>query len=245
MKFKDKIVLITGSSRGIGRATAIAFAGEGAKVVVNYVKSDTEANSLIGEIEKLGSEAIAIKCDVSEEEQVREMVDGAIKKFGKLDILVNNAALVFDVPLFDKSVEQWHRTLSVNLVGPFLCSKYAAPHLTKEKGKIVNICSNSGLTSFDPTSADYDSSKVGLISLTKDLAIELAPDVLVNAIAPGWVDTDMNADLPKEFIEEEKERALLKRFARPDEIAKVVLFLASNDSSYITGSVLAVDGGYF
>ena len=245
MKFKDKVVLITGSSKGIGRAAAIAFAREGAKVVVNYLKSDTEANSLIDEIEKLGSEAIAIKCDVSEEEQVEGMVDSAIKKFGKLDILVNNAALVFDVPLFDKSVEQWHRTLSVNLVGPFLCSKYAAPHLTKAKGKIVNICSNSGLTSFSPPSADYDSSKVGLVSLTKNLAKELAPHVLVNAIAPGWVDTDMNAELPEEMIKEEKDKTLLKRFARPEEIAKAVLFLASDDSSYITGSVLAVDGGYF
>lgn len=245
MRFSDKVVLITGSSRGIGRATAIAFAKEGAKVVVNYVNSDEKATSLVEEIRDLGSEAIAIKCDVSKEEQVEEMIDGAIKRFGKLDILVNNAALVYDVPLFNKTVEQWNRTLSVNLVGPFLCSKYATPHLVKEKGRIVNICSNSGLTSFSPAAADYDSSKVGLISLTKNLARELAPDILVNAVAPGWVDTDMNAELPKEVIEEEKEKTLLKRFAQPEEIAKTVLFLASDDSGFMTGSVLAVDGGYF
>lgn len=245
MRFKDKVVLITGSSRGIGRSTALAFAKEGAKVIVNYVNSEDKAASLVKEIEKLGSEAVVIRCDVSEERQVKEMIEGAVNRFGKLDILVNNAALVYDVPLFEKTVEQWNKTLSVNLVGAFLCAKYAAPILRKYKGKIINICSNSGLTSFSPPSADYDSSKVGLVSLTKNLAIELAPHVLVNGIAPGWVDTDMNAELPKEMINEEKDKTLLKRFAKPEEIAKIVLFLASDDSSFITGSVLAVDGGYF
>jgi len=243
MRFKDKLVLITGSSRGIGRASALAFAKEGASIVINYAKSEIDANSLLKEIEKLGSTAVAIKCDVSQEDQVKQMVEEVIKKFDKLDILVNNAALVFDIPLFEKTVEQWNKTMAVNLVGAFLCAKYAAPHLIKTKGSIVNVCSTSGHTSFAPTSADYDSSKVGLIALTKNLAKELAPAVRVNGVAPGWVDTDMNKDLPKEFIDEEMKKTLLGRMAKPNEIAKVVTFLASDDASYLTGSIVVADGG--
>lgn len=166
-----------------------------------------------------------------------------VEKFGKLDILVNNAAIVFDVPLFEKTVEQWTKTMSVNLVGAFLCSKYASDLLVKSNGNIVNVCSNSGYNSFAPTSADYDSSKVGLISLTKNLAKELAPTVRVNAVAPSWVDTDMNINLPKEVLDEEIGKILLRRMARPDEIAKTILFLASDDASYLTGSILLADGG--
>lgn len=158
-------------------------------------------------------------------------------------MLVNNAATVFDVPLFEKTVEQWNITLSTNLIGSFLCAKYCASQLKKTKGKIVNVCSTSGYSSFAPTSADYDSSKVGLISLTKNLAKELSPNVHVNGVAPGWVDTDMNKDLPQDFVDEEMKKISLGRMAKPEEIASVILFLVSDDASYLNGSIIFADGG--
>lgn len=243
MRFKDKIVLITGSSRGVGRATALAFAKEGAIVVVNYVSNEEKASSLVKEISEIGSSSIAIKCDVSQEDQVKQMVEEVVGKYGRLDILVNNAALVYDIPLFEKTVEQWSKTFAVNVIGSFLCAKYCSPYLQKTSGSIVNVCSTSGSTSFDPNAADYDSSKVGLVSLTKDLAKELAPIIRVNGVAPGWIDTDMNKDLPKEYIEEEMQKTLMGRMAQPEEIAKSILFLASDDAGYLTGSIVFVDGG--
>ena len=229
MRFKDKVVIITGSSRGIGKATALEFAKEGAKVVVNYYKSESEAKEVVNKIKNLGSEAIAIKCDVSKEEQVKQMIKETVKVFGKVDILVNNTGIVFDVPFVERTVEQWKRTLEVNLIGVFLCSKYVAPYM-KNGGKIVNVSSTNGIDSFNPASMDYDASKAGIIILTRNLAKELAPSIQINSVAPGWVDTDINKDLPKEFVDEETQ--------------KTILFLASDEASYITGSTLKVDGGY-
>jgi len=245
MKLKDKVALITGSSRGIGKATAIRFAKEGAKVIINYLNSEAKANHSVKEIKKIGSEAIAIKCDVSQENDVKNMIDQAIKKFGKIDILVNNAGIVYDIPLFDKTVAQWKRTFEINLIGIFLCSKYVSKHMLKRgSGVIVNISSTNGINNTAPTSADYDASKAGIINLTKNLASELAPKIRVNSIAPGWIDTDMNKDLPKDLLEEELGNVFMKRFGKPEEIAAAALFLASDDASYITGSTLIVDGGH-
>lgn len=245
MRFKNKIALITGSSRGIGKATALLFAKEGAKVAVNYFSSEKEAFAVVDEIKKIGSEAIAIKCDVSKEDDVKEMIQNTIDKFGKIDILVNNAGIAFDVPFFERTVEQWKKTLDVNLLGTFLCSKYASQQMLKTGGgKIVNISSTNAINAFSPEAMDYDASKAGIIILTRDLAKELAPKIQVNSIAPGWADTEFNKDLPKDFIEEETEKIYLKRFAKPEEIAKAILFLASDEASYITGSILKVDGGY-
>lgn len=243
MRFKDKVVVITGSSRGVGRATALEFAKEGASVVVNYSNSVDNANALVAEIENLGSKSISIKCDVSQESQVKSMIEEIISKFGRLDILVNNAAIVFDVPMFEKTVEQWQKTMAVNLIGSYLCAKYSSKYLLESKGSIVNVCSTSGYNNFAPTSADYDSSKVGLISLTKNLAKELAPTIRVNGVAPGWIDTDMNKELPQDLIDDEMKKVLMGRMAKPEEISKTILFLASDDASYLTGSILFVDGG--
>lgn len=243
MKFKDKVVLITGSSRGVGRATALEFAKEGATVIINYNSSEDKANALVDEIIEIGSKAIAIKCDVSDENQVKNMIEEIISKFGKLDIVVNNAAIVFDVPLFEKTIDQWQKTMAVNLTGPFLCAKYSSKYLLESKGNIVNVCSTSGYNSFSPPSADYDASKVSLMSLTKNLAKELAPTVRVNGVAPGWIDTDMNKELPQDYLEEEMRKTLIGRMAHPEEIAKTILFLASDDASYLTGSIIFVDGG--
>ena len=245
MKLKDKVALITGASRGMGRATALLFAKEGAKIIVNYNKSEEKANEVVEDIKKAGSDAIAVKCDVSEEEEVKSMVKQSIDKFGRIDILVNNAGIVFDVPFAEKTAEQWRRTLDVNLLGVFLCSKYISEHMLKQgNGKIINIASTNGIDAFSPEAMDYDASKAGVIIMTRGLAAELAPKIRVNCVAPGWVDTEMNKDLPKDFIEEEKEKIYLKRFADPEEIAKTTLFLASDDSSFITGSIFKIDGGY-
>jgi len=245
MKFENKIVLITGASRGIGKATALLFAKEGAKVIVDYVLQKDEARSVVDEIKKIGSDAIAIECDVSKEDEVKKMFSQAVETFGRIDILVNNAGIVDDTPIFSRTTEQFLKTLEVNLVGNFLCSKYAAEQMLKNKsGKIINISSTNAINSFSPDAIDYDASKAGVITLTKDFAKELAPFVQVNAIAPGWVDTDMNKDLPKEFIDKEIKKIYSKRFAKPEEIAKAVLFLAGEDANYITGSVLVVDGGH-
>lgn len=250
MKLKNKVAIITGASRGIGKATALLFAKEGAKVVVDYHISDYEpdaeknAFSVVDKIKKAGSEAMPIKCDVSKEEEVKNMIQKIIDKFGKIDILVNNAGIVFDIPLFEKTVEQWKQVLEVNLIGAFLCSKYSSEKMLKNNGgKIVNVSSTNGIDSFNPESVDYDASKSGMIILTKDLAKELSPKIQVNCVAPGWVDTDMNKDLPKDFVQEETNKIYLKRFAKPEEIAKTILFLASEDASYINGSILEVNGG--
>lgn len=245
MKFKDKVVLITGSSRGIGRATAIEFAKEGANVIINYIKNEESAESVVTEIKQLGSDAIAIQADVANEDDVQRLVAEAVKRFGAIDILVNNAGIVFDIPILEKSVEQWERTLKVNLIGTFLCVKYVVPYMKGREGAaILNISSTNGIDSLSPESADYDTSKAGVISLTKNFAQSLAPEVRVNSIAPGWIDTEINKDLPKSFIESETKKIAVGRWGRPEEIAKAVLFLCSEDAGYITGSTLVIDGGY-
>jgi 3-oxoacyl-[acyl-carrier protein] reductase len=246
MRLKNKVALITGSSRGIGKATALLFAKEGAKVVVNYIKAETEANAVVEEIKKIGSDALAIRCDVSNEQQVKKMFGEAIRKFGRIDILVNNAGIVFDVPFFKRTVEQWKKTLDVDLIGVFICSKYAAKQMQKQNsGKIINISSTNGINTYHPESIDYSAAKAGVINLTKSMAMGLGPKILVNCVAPGWVKTNMNANLSEDYVEKETQKIYLKRFSEPEEIAKAILFLASDDASYITGSTLVVDGGYY
>lgn len=240
MRFENKVVIVTGSSRGIGKATALLFSKEGAKVVITYNKSKEEADHLIKKLKN----SIAVKCDVSNEEDIKKMIKITIEKFGKIDILINNAGIVFDMPFSQRTAEHWKKTLEVNLIGSFLCAKYAAPYLKKQKNSsIVNLSSTSGLESFNATSIDYDASKLGIVALTRDLAKEFAPYIRVNSVAPGWVNTDMNKDLPKDYIKNELEKVFLKRFAEPEEIAKVILFLASEDASYINGSNIKIDGG--
>lgn len=244
-RFKDKVVLITGSAKGIGRATALMFAKEGAKVIINYLSSEDKANKLIQEISGLNSEAIAIKCDVSKENEVVKMVETSIEKFGKIDILVNNAGIAHDADLFEKTTVEWNQTLNVNLLGQFLCSKYCSKVMLKNGyGKIINISSTSAFYSFSPDIIDYDVSKAGVVALTKDLSKKLAPKIQVNAIVPGWVNTDINKDLPNDFISNEINQIYMKRFAEPEEIAHAILFMASDEASFITGTTLIVDGGH-
>ncbi|MBQ7140539.1 MAG: 3-oxoacyl-ACP reductase FabG [Bacilli bacterium] len=246
MNFNDKVALVTGSSKGIGRSTILEFARLGCNVVINYNNSEYEALELKEEVEKTYNvKALAIKCDISNEEEVKNMINEIINVFGKLDILVNNAGIAIDTTFEDKTVENFRRTLDVNLIGTFLVSKYASKSMLKNKyGKIINISSTNGIDTTYIESLDYDASKAGVISLTKNLASEFAPYINVNTIAPGWVMTEMNEELDEEFIKDETDKIMLGRFAKPEEIAKVITFLASDDASYINNAVIRVDGGF-
>lgn len=241
----DKVVLITGSSKGIGKATAIEFAKKGYNVVINYLTDENSAKELSEYLQKeYKIETLVIRADVSNEEQVQNMVNQAMEKFGKIDVLVNNAGIAIDKEFEDRTVEDWKRTLEVNTIGTFLVSKYVSENMLKNKrGKIINVSSTNGINTFYPTSIDYDASKAAIINLTNNLSIQFAPYINVNAVAPGWVNTPMNQELPQEFIEEETAKIYKKRFAEPEEISKVILFLASDDAEYINGTVIKVDGG--
>lgn len=242
----NKVALVTGSSRGIGKAIVEDFAKKGYNVVINYIKENEEAEKLKRKLEKKYKiKALCIKADVSNENEVKDMIKNIINEFEKIDVLVNNAGIVIDKEFEDRTVEDWKRTLNINLIAPFIVSKYVGNEMLKNKsGKIINISSTNGINAFFPTSIDYDTSKAGLINLTHNLAIQFAPYINVNCVAPGWVNTDMNKDLPKELIKEETNRIYKKRFAEPSEIANVVTFLASDDADYINDEVIKVDGGY-
>ena len=246
MNFKNKAVLVTGSSHGIGKATIIEFAKKGCNVIINYNQSKKEALALKKQIESLYPiKVLAIKADISNEEEVINMINKIISTFGRIDILVNNAGIAIDTTFEDKTKENFQKILDVNLIGTFLVSKYASIYMIKQKhGKIINVSSTNGIDTYYPYSLDYDASKAGLISLTHNLSKQLAPYVNVNCVCPGWVNTPMNNDLDSEYIKEEIAKINLRRFARPEEIAKVILFLASEDASYVNNAIIRVDGGY-
>lgn len=241
-----KVTLVTGSSRGIGKAIVTDFAQKGYDVVINYRKEEKEAKKLKEKLEnEYNIKALTIRADVSNEDEVKEMVKVIIKEFGKIDVLVNNAGIVIDKEFNDRTVEDWRRTLNVNLIAPFIVSKYVGNEMLKNKsGKIINISSTNAINSFFPTSIDYDASKAGLINLTHNLAIQFKPYINVNCVAPGWVNTDMNKELPRDLIEEETNKIYKKRFADPSEIAKTVTFLASSDADFINDEIIKIDGGY-
>jgi 3-oxoacyl-[acyl-carrier protein] reductase len=245
MNFKDKVVLVTGSSRGIGRSIAIRFAKKNANVVVNYNHNQQEAEIVREIIESYGVKCLAIKADISKEDEVKKMVDEIVKKMGKIDVLVNNAGIAIDKDLEERKVTDWTQTLNTNLVGTFLVSRYVGQKMIENKeGKIIIISSTNGINTTSTYSVDYDASKSGLINLTRNLATHFAPYINVNSVAPGWVDTDMNRELPKAYVEEETKKILLGRFAEPEEIANVVLFLASEEARYVNGETIRVDGGF-
>jgi len=244
--FKDKVVLITGGTRGIGKATALKFAKLGAKVIVVFAKNQIKADSLINEVNSFGGVIKAIKADVSIESELNRIVKESLSLFGKIDILVNNAGIVFDREFEDITYEESLKILRTNILAPLFLSQKIAPIMLKNKkgGTIINVSSTSGMYVFAPGTADYAMSKIALQSLTKDLSMKYAPEIRVNAVAPGWVDTDMNADLPKEYIDGEIQKFHLKRLAKPEEIADTIVYLAGSNASYITGQVIVLDGGY-
>ncbi|AZT90663.1 3-oxoacyl-[acyl-carrier-protein] reductase [Caldicellulosiruptor changbaiensis] len=241
---KDKIALITGASRGIGRAIALKFAHNGANVIINYSSSQSQAQSLKDEIEKLGVRALIIKCDVSNSEEVNAMFSQIEKEFGRLDILVNNAGITKDGLVLRMNEEDFDKVIAINLKGAFLCAKAASKIMIKQReGNIINISSVVGIMG-NVGQANYAASKAGIIGLTKSLAKELASrNIRVNAIAPGFIKTDMTEVLSDKVKEMMLSSIPLGRFGEADEVANVALFLASSLSSYITGQVIVVDGG--
>jgi 3-oxoacyl-[acyl-carrier protein] reductase len=253
MRLKDKIALVTGSSRGIGKATALLFAREGANVIVNYVSNRKEAEDVSQEIRNMGRKSIAVKADVSNREEVRCMIKQIIDVFGRIDILVNNAAIICKpTNILNATKEEWERLLNVNLLGAYFCVQEAAPYMIRQKyGKIVNISSNAALGTTFSAHIAYDASKAAIVNLTKRLAFELGPyGITVNSVAPGMTKTEMigvgrNEEEIGKLIEDRAKTTSLRRLAEPYEIANVVLFLSSDESSYVTGQVIVVDGGRF
>ncbi len=240
-----KNVIITGSSRGIGKEIAMKFAQNGYNLVITYNQNYEQAKKVFTEIKnKYQVEVLIIKCDLANEEEIKNMIQKAIEKFKRIDILINNAAIAIDTTFENKTKENFMKILEINLVGTFLVCKYLAKHMLNNKyGKIINISSNNAIDNYYVESLDYDSSKAGVISLTHNLASYLAPYVNVNCICPGWVDTQMNKELSEEFRKKEEEKILLDRFGTPEEIANVVYFLASDEARYINDTIIKVDGG--
>ena len=242
-----KTVIVTGGSRGIGEAISEKFASNNYNVVINYVNNDERANSLKNKLEeKYNANILLVKGDVSNEKDVQNLINKTIETFGGINCLVNNAGIAIDKPFLDKTKDDFLKTLSTNLIGPFLTCKYAYNYMiNSDNASIINISSTNGIDTMYPESIDYDASKAGVISLTKNLASVYAPNVRVNSVAPGWVETEMNSDLDKDFTKSEEDKILLGRFAKPEEIANVVYFLSSNEASYINGEVIIVDGGSY
>jgi NAD(P)-dependent dehydrogenase (short-subunit alcohol dehydrogenase family) len=246
MKLKNKIAIVTGSRRGIGRSITLELAKEGAKVVISDIDLK-ECQNVCDEIKKIGSDAIAVKCDVSKKRDVDAMVKKTIQKFKRIDILINNAGVVLMKPFVQMTEKDWDFVLDINLKGVFLCTNAVAKQMVKQKGgKIISIASIAGKVGFMNTSA-YCASKAGIINLTRELAMELSPhNINVNVVAPGVIATKMTEDMLKD--KKTKEFLLantpLGRVGNPEEIGKAVIFLASNDSNFITGHTLVVDGGW-
>lgn len=234
-------VLVTGSSRGIGKSIIELFASNGHNVIINYNKSDKDYIKNIESTikEKYKVDVISVKCDVSSEEEVKYMFDIIKKHFSKLDCIVNNAGIAKDSRIEEKSSEEFLSVIKVNLLGTFLVSKYGCRLM--DKGSIINIASNN-VTHGYIESCDYDASKAGVIALTHDFAKDLAPNIRVNCVSPGWINTDMNKDLFVDFKSAEEEKILLKRFGEAKDIANTVYFLATNE--YINDEIIKVDGGY-
>ena len=241
---KNKIALITGAGRGIGRAIAIALAKEGAEVVINYNGSEERAKEVKQTIEENGGKASIYKCNVSDFEACETMIREIVKEHGHLDILVNNAGITKDGLIMKMKEEDFDRVLNVNLKGTFNTIRHSARQMLKQRsGKIINISSVSGILG-NVGQANYAASKAGVIGLTKTMARELGSrGITVNAIAPGFVDTEMTEVLSEEIRENACKQIILGRFGKPEDIANTAVFLASDKADYITGQVISVDGG--
>ncbi|ALC81027.1 MULTISPECIES: 3-oxoacyl-[acyl-carrier-protein] reductase [Bacillus] len=241
---ENKVALVTGASRGIGKAIALSLAEQGANVVVNYAGNEEKANEVVNQIQSLGQEAFAFKADVSSQEEVQKMVKETVGKFGSIDILVNNAGITKDNLLMRMKENEWDDVININLKGVFNCTKAVTRQMMKQRsGRIINVSSIVGVSG-NPGQANYVAAKAGVIGLTKSSAKELASrNITVNAVAPGFISTDMTDKLSDEVQEEMLKVIPLARFGEPDDISGVVTFLASEKSAYITGQTINIDGG--
>ena len=241
----SKTILVTGSAKGIGASIIREFAKDGYNCIINYLTSKDEALSLEEEIKKYGIKTLWLKCDISNEEEVDKMFKEIEKEFNGVDILVNNAAV--DLPnVFDqKKVSDFKKTLDVNVIGAYIVSKRCYKYMKDNKwGRIINISSTNSMNTYYPMGLEYDASKAALNSLTHNLAIQFAPFITVNAVAPGFIGTDAELkDYDEEFLKEEVEKILTRRIGKPEEVGKLVKFLASDDASYINNSIIRIDGG--
>ena len=245
MRLKDKAALITGGGRGIGATTALMMLGEGAKVGIVDINEDAMKKTRETARSK-GYDLKTLMGDITEKEQVERFIGDFVEEFGRIDILVNNAGIAISRPFFEKTAEDWIKTLKVNLIGLFLCCQVAAKYMVAQKsGKIINISSIRGIDHCGREGVmDYSASKAAVINLTKTMAKELAPYINVNTVAPGHTLTEMTQHLPEEVKKTMIEGSYLKRMAQPEDIAKAILFLASEDSNFFTGQLLLADGGF-
>ena len=243
-KLDGRVAVVTGASRGIGRAIALKLAEMGAKVVVNYRSNKAAAEEVLDMIQTMGGTAIAIQADVRIFKDAQKLIKSALDQFGRLDILVNNAGTTRDTLLIRMSEEDWDIVIDTNLKGAFNCTKAAQRPMMKQRyGRIVNITSVAGLAG-NAGQANYAAAKAGLVGFTKAVAKEVGSrNITVNAVAPGYVPTDLTANLPPDLIAKGLEMTPLGRAGTPEDIANAVAFLVSDDANYITGQVLSVDGG--
>jgi 3-oxoacyl-[acyl-carrier protein] reductase len=244
MHFADHVAVVTGASRGIGRAIALRLAAGGARVVVNYHSSQAAADEVVEQIQAAAGQAIAVQADVSHPDQAQALIDAAQKAFGRVDILVNNAGTTRDTLIMRMSEEDWDLVIDTNLKGAFNCIKAVSrPMMRQRSGRIVNVTSVSGLFG-NAGQANYAAAKAGLIGLTKTVAKELGPrGITCNAVAPGYVPTDLTASLPPDLVDVAIRRTILGRAGTAEDMAAAVAFLASDDASFVTGQILTVDGG--
>ena len=243
-RFADQVALVTGGSRGIGRAAATLFAGAGVKIAITYRSRKAEADSFVEEVSRAGGHALAIQADFADSGAPAVAVEAVVKQFGRLDILVNNAGLTRDTLVMRMSEADWDVVLQTNLKAAFLASKAALRPMLKQKyGRIVNVSSLAGVVG-NAGQANYSASKAGLIGLTKALAKEVGSrNITVNAVAPGFIETELTSGLPAELLERARQAAAIPRIGTPADVAPAIVFLASPEASYITGQVLGIDGG--
>ncbi len=242
----NKVVLVTGGAQGIGKAIALELAKNHYDVVINYLTSNKAAALLEEEIKKnYDVRVMTIQADVSKEEEVDAMISLIEKKWGGVDILINNAAVDLSNLFHLKTADEFRKTLDVNVVGAFNCSKRVYRHmLDQEYGRIINISSTNGINTYYPMCIDYDASKAALISLTHNLAFEYGPYINVNAIAPGFIGTDNELDgYDEEFLKEEQEKIMVNRYGKPEEVAYLVKFLISDEANFINNTIIRIDGG--
>lgn len=244
MDFKDKVAVVTGASRGIGRAIAVELGSLGAKVIVNFNSSADAAGEVVLEIDARGGEAFTVQADVSDFDQAKDLIQSGIEHFGDLHILVNNAGITRDGLIMTMSEDDWDAVTATNLKSTFNCSKSAVRHMMRRRyGRIINITSISGEMG-NAGQTNYSASKAGQIGFTKALAREVASrNITVNAIAPGFIETDIWETVPDDIQKGLMDVIPLGRIGAPEEVAKAVAFLASDEAAYITGHILNVDGG--